>query len=58
MSSPGTILKQGIATEADRMRDYTSQEKIKTIAGAIAAIVTVALLATIALGLLWMPPPA
>jgi|EndMetStandDraft_9_1072997.scaffolds.fasta_scaffold151963_2 hypothetical protein len=34
------------------MRDYTLQEKIKITAGAVAALVSVAWLATIALALL------
>lgn len=39
------------------MRDYTKQEKAKITAGAICAIVTVGLLAAVALSFLWMPPP-
>ena len=39
------------------MHDYTTNEKLKVTAGAICAVVTVALLAAIALGFLWMPPP-
>ena len=39
------------------MRDYTKQEKAKIIAGVICAVVTVGLLAAVALGFLWMPPP-
>jgi hypothetical protein len=39
------------------MRDYTNKEKAKITAGAISAILIVALLAVIALGFLWMPPP-
>jgi hypothetical protein len=37
------------------MRAY-AKEKAKITAGAIAAVVTVALLAVIALAFLWMPP--
>jgi hypothetical protein len=38
------------------MRAYTKKEKAKITAGAIAAVVTVAFLAVIALAFLWMPP--
>ncbi len=38
------------------MRAYTRREKVKITAGAVAAIVTVAFLAVIALAFLWMPP--
>jgi hypothetical protein len=39
------------------MRDYTTKEKLKITAGAISAVVTVGLLAAIALAFLWTPPP-
>ncbi len=39
------------------MRDYTTKEKFKITAGAICAVVTVGLLAAIALAFLWTPPP-
>jgi hypothetical protein len=39
------------------MRAYKKKEKAKITAGAISAIVAVALLAAIALAFLWMPPP-
>jgi hypothetical protein len=40
------------------MRDYstTPRQKLKIMAGAIAALVTVGLLAALALGFLWVPP--
>ena len=39
------------------MRDSTTKEKFKITAGAICAVVTVGLLAAIALAFLWTPPP-
>ena len=39
------------------MREYTTKEKCKITAGAICAVVTVGLLAAIALAFLWTPPP-
>ena len=39
------------------MRDYTTKEKVKITTGAISAVITVGLLAAIALALLWSPPP-
>jgi hypothetical protein len=39
------------------MRDYTTKEKLKITVGAISAVVTVGLLAVIALAFLWTPPP-
>ncbi len=39
------------------MRDYTTKDKAKITAGAISAVVIVGLLAVIALGFLWTPPP-
>lgn len=53
---PGQIRRIGRQLRRS-MRDYTTKEKVKITVGAISAVVTVGLLAAIALGFLWMPPP-
>ncbi len=39
------------------MHDYTTNENLKLIAGMVSALVTVGLIAAIAMAFLWMPPP-
>jgi hypothetical protein len=39
-----------------RMRPYSTQEKFKITAGAIAAIVIVGMMVVVALAIVWMPP--
>ena len=41
----------------DEDRTYTSRERAKITAGAVAAVVIVGLLSVIALAFLWTPPP-
>jgi hypothetical protein len=40
------------------MHEYTTKEKARIVAGAVTAVVIVGLLSVIALGFLWVPPPA
>jgi hypothetical protein len=40
------------------MRPYSTKEKFKITAGAIAAIVIVGMMVVVALAIVWMPPPS